>query len=110
MWLAAASPHVLRHDRGIAGNVPAQMLGDGARIDVVAAPHRGADHQPQLLAAVEVGHAVGAGGHEAEREQHTSENSGNLRMPAAHAILSGSLRSGQHRAAGAFAKSDCQCL
>jgi hypothetical protein len=54
--------HVLRHDRGIARDVVAEMAGDRARIDVVAAADRGRDDQPHLLALVEIGDRIGTGG------------------------------------------------
>jgi hypothetical protein len=52
---AAGSRQVLRDDGGISGNVLAEMLGESARIDVVAATHRCADDQLDIFALVEIG-------------------------------------------------------
>ena len=57
---SAACRHVLRHDRRVARDVIAQMAGKGARVDIVTAADRGADDQPQFLAARKIRDAVGA--------------------------------------------------
>ena len=51
--VAAGARHVLRHDRRVAGNVAADVPRDLARIGVVAAAGRRADHDGDLLAPVE---------------------------------------------------------
>jgi hypothetical protein len=52
---AAGGRHVLRDNGGIAGNVLAEMLGESARVDIVAATHRCADDQLDIFALVEIG-------------------------------------------------------
>ena len=59
---AAGTRHVLRHDRRVAGNEPAEELRGEAAIDVVAAAGAVADDQPELLALVEIRDRIGAGG------------------------------------------------
>ena len=53
--------HVLHDDGGLSGNVPLQMLGEEARADVVVAADRMAADQTDLLALVEILHALPAG-------------------------------------------------
>ena len=51
--------HVLQHDGRIAGDVLADMLGDEARIGVIAAAGAVTEHQLHRAAAIEVGGCLG---------------------------------------------------
>ena len=52
---AAGARHVLDHDGGIARNMPAQIAGDRAGIDVIAAAHVRPDLEIDGLAGIEIG-------------------------------------------------------
>ncbi len=56
---AAGAGHVLRHDRGVAWNVLAEMAGDEPRLQVVFAADADADQHIDGLAAVEFGDRLG---------------------------------------------------
>ena len=51
--------HVLHHHGWVARDVVAEMASDGTAVGVIAAAGRGGDDQGNLLAAVEIGRALG---------------------------------------------------
>ena len=61
--------HVLHDDGGLSGNVPLQMFGEKARADVVVAADRMPADQTDLLALVEILHALPAGPRRHARNQ-----------------------------------------
>src|SRR5581483_9347836 len=58
---AARPRHVLRHDRGVAGDMRTQITSEELRIRIVAATRRVSDHQLDDLRLVEVAYLVGSG-------------------------------------------------
>src|SRR5262249_27631410 len=72
---AAGAGHVLRNDRRIARDVPAQMARDHARISIVAATGAIADDEGDVPAAEEFAErmALGARGRQEEGEERQSE-------------------------------------
>ena len=65
--------HVLHDDRGIAGNVLAEMARGHARLQVVAAADAGADDEGDLLAGVEI--LLGRGWRDRRRQRGGREQS-----------------------------------
>ena len=59
---AAGAGHVLDDDAGLAGDEPVHVARDQAGVGVVAAARARAHHQLDVLALVEIGDGVGAGG------------------------------------------------
>src|SRR5262249_44583093 len=71
---AAAAGHVHRHDRRMAGDVPAQKFGGEPAVDVVAAAGAIADDHAHGLAAIEVGDRIGV--HDRRDDEHGGERRG----------------------------------
>jgi hypothetical protein len=58
---SSSARHVLRHDRRIAGHVLAHVARKCASVEIIAAAGAEADRQSDILAAIEVGDALGSG-------------------------------------------------
>src|SRR5262249_19541064 len=65
---AAGAGHVLRDDRRIARDVPAEVARDHASVGVVAAPGAIADNEGDVAAAVEIGERIGTRARERQDE------------------------------------------
>src|SRR5262249_61819527 len=100
---AARTRHVLHHDRGLAGNVPAQVGGEAARIKVIAASDLRRHDHPKRLAAVEV-LSTGARRRRGERG-HGQKQSTHRKVPPLAATLTseadGTKRIWRHKSAAA---------
>jgi hypothetical protein len=101
---AGGARHVARHDGRLARDVLAHVAGDEARVGIVAAPGRVADHEADRLALVELLDRLRAGraGEKQRRAagQKTGRNNGAAgltqvpvhdRLPAAAAFFAGGL-------------------
>src|SRR5581483_5718548 len=70
---AARAFHILRHHRGIARNVLAEMPGEHAGVEIVTTADAIADIKLDGLALVEIGRALGTGG----KSRHEQRQDGN---------------------------------